>query len=351
MKKFSKTSVILILIILIGIALLWRKYHQANVVPPQELIAVEVVKVKLGQLPIEGHAVGALVAAKNIQLTPEVIGKVAKILVYDGTFVAEGTPLIQLENTVNKAKADSARANLNYSKTSFQRLVILGKKGAIAQETIDKARADLEEKKATAKEICTLADKMLIKAPFSGVLGKVLVNPGEFVNIGQKLVSLTDTKNLRVEFKLSEDYLAELKIGQQVTITTSAYPGKAFYGKVAYIAPTINTEDRTISIYADVPNQDGKLTAGLFVNVTELMGNKKNIILIPANSLLATIDGQQVFKVVEGKAVPTPIKIGIRTADQVQVVQGIKTGDLVVSAGQQKIKEGTLVKIIHHEKI
>ena len=224
-------------------------------------------------------------------------------------------------------------------------MVALGKKGAISRQAIDQALADLKEKKSIEKEARTLAEKMLITAPFDGVLGKVRVNPGEHVAIGQQLASLTDTQNLRVEFNISEKHLRNLKVGQQVTLKTTAYPEKEFYGKVSYIAPTINTEDRTISIYADVPNQDGQLTAGLFVNVTHLLGNQANALLIPAVSLVATIDGQQVYKIVSDKAVAVSVKIGQRTTDQVQVIEGLLLGDVVVTSGQHKLKDGSLVKL------
>jgi membrane fusion protein (multidrug efflux system) len=294
---------------------------------------------------LQEKAVGSLVAAKNMQLTPEVPGQIATILVRDGSLVKAGAPLIQLDDVVNKAKATSAKAKLTYSEGNYHRMQLLIKKGAISQQAVDQALADLKEKKAIEQESRVLAEKMLIVAPFDGVLGKVKVSTGEHVEVGQPLVSLTDIQNLRVEFNVSEKYLAKLKIGQQVTLTTSAFPGKEFYGKVSYIAPTINTEDHTISIYADVPNQDRMLTAGLFVNVVHLMGEEANVLFIPAVSLVATIDGQQVYKIVDGKAVSVPVKIGHRTTDKVQIMQGLMLDDVVVISGQHKLKDGTSVKL------
>lgn len=342
MFRSKKMIITLVIVVLLGWA--WHRHYSASKIPTQEAIVVDVEKVKQGNISMEAKAVGTLTAAKSVQLTPEVAGQVAKILAFDGSFVKQGTPIIQLDDAVNKAKAESDSANLKFSEANYHRMAILGKKGVISQQTIEQAAADLQGKKSAAKESITLANKMRITAPFDGVLGKVKVNLGEHVTVGQQLVNLTDTQNLRVEFVISEKYLSQLKIGQQVTLTTTTYLGKEFYGKVAFIAPTINTEDRTISLYADVPNQDGQLTAGLFVNVTQLMGNKNNVLLIPAESLVATIDGQQVFKIVNNKALAVAVKIGQRTIDQVEIKQGLAAGDVVVTAGQQKLRDGLAVK-------
>lgn len=339
-----------VLITLIVFTLLWGIWHwikvyRAGAIPSQEAIFVEVQLVKQGNLPIEAQAVGSLVAAKNVLLTTEVPGKVAQILVRDGIFVKQGTPLIQLDDTVNKAKADSAQANLIYSEANYKRMVLLGKKGAISQQAIDQSIADFKEKKAIEKEARILAEKMQIVAPFDGVIGKIRVSPGEYVAVGQPLVSLTDTHNLRVEYTISEKYLAKLALGQAIVLKSSAFPDQVFTGKVSFISPTINTEDRTISIYADVPNQNNKLAPGLFVNVTQSLGMENNVLLIPSVSLVATIDGQQVFKVINGKAVSVAVHIGQRTEKNVQVTGGLFLNDTIVTAGQHKIKDGTPVKL------
>ncbi len=319
------------------------KYHKKKKKKKSDAIVVEMKAVVQGSIPIVAETVGTLVANKHVQLISESAGQVKKIFVRDGQAVAEGQAILQLDDTVYRAKADSAKANLVFSEANYNRMVILSKKGAVSLQILDQALANLKEKRAIEKESRTLAEKMLIKAPFNGVLGKIKVTEGEHVNVGQSLTFLTDTKNLRVEFNISDKYLAKLKVGQQVTLKTSAYPKQAFYGKVSFIAPTINSEDHTISIAADVPNQDSALTAGLFVNVTHLLGEANQVLLIPSVSILATIDGQQVYKVVNGKAVPVPVVVGQRTLDQVEIMEGLKLNDIVVVAGQHKLREGVTV--------
>lgn len=319
-------------------------YHSSNKSAKMDATTVEAELVKTGDILIQAQAIGALTAAKNVEITPEIAGQVSEVLFQDGSFVKQGTPLIQLDDKVLKAKLESAKANLFYSETNYKRMVQLGKHGAISQQAIDQAFADLKEKKATEEESQVAYDKMKLIAPFDGMIGKAKVSPGHYVTTGQSLVSLVDTKHLRVEYSVSEKYLSALKLNQDVKITTTAYPGKEFTGKVSFISPTINPDNRTITLYATVPNEDGLLTSGLFVNITHFLGKEDNALLIPTQSLTATIDGQVVYKVVNGKAVSTPIVIGQRNSDSVQVISGLMKGDVIVVAGQQKIKDGAAVE-------
>jgi membrane fusion protein (multidrug efflux system) len=321
------------------------KHHRNQSRAIQDTVIVEATHVIVGDIPLQAKAVGTLSAAKNVEITPEFAGLVSAVLFQDGTFVKQGTPLIQLDDKVFKSKAESAKAALFYSETNFKRMQLLGKQGVIAKQAIDSALAELKQKQADAEQSQVALDKMKLIAPFDGVLGKSQVSPGNYVTVGQSLVSLTDIQHLRVEYSISEKYLPQLKLGQTVKITTNAYPGKEFVGKVSYISPTINAEDRTISLYADITNEDRSLTAGLFVSATQFLGVNKNAILVPAESLLATIDGQKVFKIVDGKAISAPVKIGERTSASAQIIEGITQNDVIVTAGQEKLKDGMPVEI------
>jgi membrane fusion protein (multidrug efflux system) len=234
---------------------------------------------------------------------------------------------------------------LTYSEVDYHRKVLLGKQGAISQQAIDQALADLKTKNATVQQSQVEVDKMLLVAPFDGVLGKFNISPGDYVTVGQKIVTLTDIIHLRVEYSVSEKYLSQLKPGQQVKITTSAYPKNEFMGTVAFISPTINEQDHTISLYADVANDQRLLTAGLFVNITQQLGTEMNALIVSADSLVPVIDGQQVYKVINDKVLAVPVVIGQRIQNSVQITSGVSVGDKIVVAGQQKLKDGALVEI------
>jgi membrane fusion protein (multidrug efflux system) len=342
-NRRKKYVIAIAAIILIGAS--WMKFHHKKASFQPDVTMVEVERVKYANIPVKVQAVGALVAAQSVRIAPETAGQVTKILFQDGMFVKKGTPLIQLNDAIYKTKLDSAKADYSLSKTTYGRIAELAKKGIISRQDAEKSLADLKEKKASAEESQAMLDKMLIVAPFDGVVGKSLVSPGNYVSTGQELVTLTDTHHLHVEYNVSENSLAMLKLGQAVKITTSTFPDKEFTGTVAYMAPTINTQDRTISLYAEVPNEDQKLVAGLFVNVEQTLGEQTNALMVPATSLLATIDGQQVYTVTGGKAHAVAVSVGQHTDNNVQILKGLSVGDSVVVAGQQKIHDGADVKV------
>jgi membrane fusion protein (multidrug efflux system) len=322
----------------------YRHFHSSSL-PQTEGVWVEAEEVKRGAIPIEIHAVGSLVAERQIAITPNMAGHIVKIFFKDGSFVSKGAPLIQLDDTIPKAQLASAQADFVFSKITYQRRETLGKKGLWPVQEIDQARADLEEKKALLQEKQATVDKLLLVAPFDGVLGKAQVSLGHYVTPGQALVGLTDIQYLRAEFSVSEKYLASLKLGQTVKIMTSVYPGKLFEGKIAYISPTIDTADRSISLYAEVANPDHLLTSGMSVSIRQTLGTQNATILVPARSIMATLDGQQVYKVINNKAYAVPVLLGQRNEEAVEVLQGLSEKDLVVVAGQQKLHDDMDVKI------
>jgi len=187
--------------------------------------------------------------------------------------------------------------------------------------------------------------KMQLTAPFDGVVGKSKVNPGDYVTTGQSIVSLTDTKHLRIEYNISEKFLPALRSQQEVHITTSTYPGKTFIGKVSFISPTITAENRSVAIYADIPNDNNELAPGMFVNVMQSLGTDEKVMMVPARSLVPMLEGQQVYKVVDGKAYAVTVLTGKRSNEQIQVLQGLALGDQVITDGQLKVKNGAEVQV------
>lgn len=335
-------------ILIIAIAVVFYAMKQSNPTQPilPDKVQVNIEQVQSGIIPMEVHVIGTLVAAKNVQITPETVGHVSKLYFQDGgIWVKQGTPLVQLNDTLYRAKLESDKANMIYSEVDYHRKVLLGKQGAISQQAIDQALADLKTKKANVEESQVELDKMLLVAPFDGVLGKFTISPGDYVTVGQKIVTLTDNMHLRVEYSISEKYLSQVKLGQKVKITTSAYPQNVFMGEVKFVSPTVSNEDHTISLYADVDNSQKLLTSGLFVNVIQELGMEKAL-LVPAASLIPTIDGQQVYKIVAGKAIAVSVRVGSRTQNSVQIISGLSVGDNIVIAGQEKLKEGVLVQTV-----
>ena len=306
-----KKLIIAALLILIGCYGV-IKFRSHSVVPVPPAVTVQVSTVKEMPMPLEVHAIGTLVASQSIEISPEIPGHIVKILFQDGATVNAGEPLIQLNDAAYKTKFQAAKARLVLSEGKFKRMTLLAKKSYVSQQLVDEVEADLKEKRADAEESEVMLKRMQLTAPFAGVVGKSKVNPGDYVTIGQQLVTLTDIKHLRIEFNVPERYLSALKIGQAVKISTAAYPNRVFTGRLAFIAPTISADNRSISLYAEVTNDDGALKPGMFVDVTQSLGTEEHALLVPSRTLVPMLDGQQIYKIVSGKASAVTVKVGKR---------------------------------------
>lgn len=343
-RKFLKRTWIF-LIVLTMIVSIWLVRHEKSshpVSPPA--VAVRVMTIKESNVPLDIQAIGTL-SAQTVEMTPELAGHVNKILIPDGGQVKKGQVIIHLDDAMYQAKLASSEAQLVYSKNNYKRMVLLGKQGAVTKQAIDSADADLKQRRAESLENSVMVQKMRLSAPFDGVIGKVKVEPGDYVNVGEHLVTLTDINHLHIEYTVPEIYLPQLKVGQSVDIQTNIYPDKKFTGKVAFVSPTIDPVTRSVQVYAEISNNDRLLSSGMFVTAHQSIGEQSHALMVPARSAISTLNGQQVYKVIDGKAVPVSVILGVRRQDMVEVKEGLSVGDVIVTDGQIKLQNGSPVKI------
>lgn len=338
-------KILIILLIVLAIIVIGMRYFKQSPQMASDATLVQTTRAQAKSLPLEMTAMGNLVAARSVEITSELPGHVSRVGFQDGSLVKANDLLVQLDDATYKAQYESANAQYTYSEGDYHRLAKLIDKHFISKRDIDKAQADMKEHRAAAQQFAAMVNKMHLTAPFDGVVGKSKVSIGDYVNAGQSLVTLTDTHHLRIEYTVPEKYLPMLALGQSVDIKTAAYPDKSFSGKVAFISPTVSTDTRSISLYADVENNNDVLKPGMFVNVSQSLGSEEHVVMIPARSLVPVLDGVQAFKVVNGKAYAVAVTLGKRSNDEVQVVQGLSAGDIVITDGQFKVKNGMPVKV------
>ncbi len=340
--KQKKKLAIIAAILIAAVAVMKWRHHSGS--EKGEAVLVEAASVKESTVPMEARALGTL-SARSIEIMSEAGGQVQKVNFQDGAQVKQGAVLLQLDDAVLNAKLASAKADYGYIEGNYNRMLPLGKKGFIAKDSLEKAEAELKKKKAELQESEVMLAHTKLIAPFDGATGKCKVSEGEYVTPGQGVVTLTDIQHLRVEYNLPEKYLPTIKIGQEVKVTSAAYPGKIFTGKVSFISPTINVENRSIALYADVPNDKNELASGMLVDVVQALGTNEHALMIPSRSLVPILDGQQVFKIVNGKASASNVVIGKRTENEVQILSGLSAGDQVITDGQMKVRNTMAVKI------
>ena len=308
-------------------------------------VVVEASQVMVAALPQALSAVGSLRSDETVIIRPEVAGRVAQINFREGERVTKGQPLIRLDDSVQRADLAKARANLTLSKTKFDRSVGLLNQGFLSGQAKDEAENVYKVAQAEVALMEARIAKMTIHAPFSGTIGLRLVSLGDYVKEGQDLVNLESLDPLKVDFRVPETALSQVRDGQTLQITLDALPDKAYDGRVYAINPLIDANGRSIVIRAQVPNKDGRLRPGMFARVRLFTSGVRDTMLVPEESLFPVGDDKYVYKVVDGKATRQKIDIGARRDGRVEVLSGLTPQDVVVTAGVIKLREGVAVQI------
>ncbi|HJV93223.1 MAG TPA: efflux RND transporter periplasmic adaptor subunit, partial [Azonexus sp.] len=308
-------------------------------------MAVEVARVKASDFADDAAAVGTLKSNESVVLRPEVAGRVSAIGFKDGAVVGKGDLLLALDAAIQEAELQQAKANLSLARSNHQRNVeLLGRK-FLSQQAVDSSAATLRVQEAAVQLAEAKVAKTRVKAPFRGVVGLRNVSVGDYVKEGQDLINIEDIATLRADFKLPESYLGRLNKGQIIEVTSDALPGERFKAVLDAVDPLVDPVGRSISARARLDNAAGKLRPGMFVRVRLLFGERKAVLLVPEQ---AVVPGAQpaVYRVVDGKATLLKVRLGVRRAAQVEVVEGLAEGDVVITAGQLKLREGVPVRAV-----
>jgi membrane fusion protein (multidrug efflux system) len=308
-------------------------------------IAVEVAKIAAADFSDEASAVGNLKSNESVVMRAETPGRVAAINFRDGAMVNKGSLLVELDAAVQEAELQQARANLALAQSSNKRNQDLLERKFVSQQALDNSAAALKVQEAAVQLAEAKVGRMRIKAPFTGMVGLRNISVGDYVKEAQELINIEDIGTLRVDFKLPETYLGRVVKGQVVEVSTDALPGEQFKAVLDAVDPMVDQNGRAISSRARLDNAPGKLRPGMFVRVRLIFGERRNVLMAPEQAI---VPGAQptVFKVVDGKAVTTKVRLGVRRAAQVEIVDGLAAGDLIVTAGQLKLRDGAAVRTI-----
>ena len=312
---------------------------------PPPGVAVEAVKVSMVRLPQSLAAVGSLRSDETVILRPEIAGRVARIHFKEGERVAKGTLLVKLDDSVQKADLDKARANHVLSKSKFERASGLLRQGFISSQARDESENSLKVAQAEVEIMEARVSKTSIEAPFSGTVGLRMVSVGDYVKEGQDMVNLESIDTLKVDFRVPELALSQVRDGQTLQVTLDAVPDRAYDGRVYAINPLIDANGRSVVIRAQVANRDGRLRPGMFARVRLFTSEAKEAAVVPEESLFPVGEDKYVYKVVDGKALRQKVEIGQRRDGRVEIVSGLSGDEVVVTEGHLKIRDGSAVRV------
>jgi membrane fusion protein (multidrug efflux system) len=317
---------------------------------PKQTVATAAVKFADWQPQI--NAVGTLRAVRGVDVTTEVAGLVRTIGFQSGQEIASGATLVQLNADSDIAQRQALEAAADLAAVVYKRDQEQFQAQAISQAQLDGDAADLRNKRAQEAAQAALVAKKTLRAPFAGQLGITTLNPGQYLNPGDKVVTLQQLDPILVDFRLPQQSLARITVGQSLALTADTWPGVTFDGHITAVNPQVDSATRNVQVEATVDNRSRRLFPGMFGHLQVAAGTLVHALTLPQSAVTYNPYGATVFLVIAdttnkgGQTVKQSfVTLGDTRGDQVQALAGVKEGDVVVTAGQLKIKNGTPVAI------
>jgi membrane fusion protein, multidrug efflux system len=325
---------------------------QNMVLPPETVTAMTVESEQWEQKII---ATATVTAVQGVEVSAEIGGRVKRIAFESGSVVNKGDVLIQLDTASEDAQLASAEATAALAKASLARVKKLNKQNLTSQDALETAEAKVKETVAQANNVRALIAKKTIKAPFSGRLGLRQVNLGQILSEGDAIVSLQTLDPIYVDFSVPQQELSRLVPELEVQVTVDAAPDQTFIGKIIATNPDVDLATRSVRVRAKVANPDEVLRPGMFAKATVIMPEKKTVLPVVVTAISYATFGNSVFVIDEQKNEQSGetekvlrqqfVRLGQARGDFIDVIDGLKPGETIVTSGVFKLRSGMKVVI------
>ena len=290
-------------------------------------------------------ATGQIEALQSIELRPDIEGRIAEILIREGSPVQKGAALFKVDDAELTAQVARAEADRDLARQSLARTRdLLGQK-ASSQAELERAEATARSNDAQLALLKVRLDRTTVRAPFAGVAGQRFVSLGDYVTTDTRLLALQTVSPQRASFQVPERYADQLKPGQVVTFRVAALPGKEFTGRVDFVDPVVQLPGRTILVKAVVPNPRRELQAGMFIEARLATAVRPSAVVVPEDAVIPLQGANFVWVAVGGKAARRQVELGVRTPGFVEIKSGVEAGEPVVVGGQERLGEGAPVAV------
>jgi membrane fusion protein, multidrug efflux system len=317
------------------------------------MAAVEVARAETVTLTDDVRAVGSLRSVQGVVVRPEASGRIAQLGFAEGGRVKRGQLLVQLDDTLQRAQLQQAEAQASIARTNLARSRELLAQSFVSQSAVDQNAAALEVAEAQVALAKVQINRMRVLAPFDGMVGIKLVDVGDYVRDGADIVSLEDLSKVTVQFALPERYADRVRTGQAVEIDVDALPGRRFEGRVQALDVQIDTNGRSLQVVAQMSNPGTVLRPGMFARPRVVFSTREGAVVVPEEALVPLGGKQYLFKVVdgpEGRKVSQRLeaRIGTRLLGKVEILDGVKPGDVVVTAGHGRLaqRDGVALRVV-----
>lgn len=306
-------------------------------------LPVNVVELRPERLENNLSVTGTVLPNETVNLRPEISGLVTKVAFREGEFVKKGTPLIYLNDDELRAQYE----RLEYTKKLFEsqenRQKQLLEKEAISQEEYDIVLNQFNTNLSDMRLIEAQLTKTVVRAPFDGILGLRQISEGSVIGSTDVIASIVNIDPIKIEFSIPERYAGMVELGSKIFFSSEA-GGQEVEGTVYAFEPTIDAGTRTLRLRATSPNRERKFLPGMFVRIKFILGVEEDAFLVPAEAVIPELSGYKVYVAnQEGVIEEKQVSIGIRTERDVQIVDGLREGDLVLTTGVLQVRTGMTV--------
>jgi len=366
--KHPKRKIIIAAVVFVVLIFVIRSCRSDNTVEndANEAFAVSAEVIGTAVLEEKIPITGSFEPLVSVEIVPEISGQLQKLRLGDGTpvdvgvVVKEGEVIAVINHDIYlaqlaevKAAVEAGKVTLADAEREKNRMVKLFQAGSSTEQARDKAvtaaemaAAQLRQAQAALEMVKVNVERATIKTPLNGIVAKKYVDEGNMVGPSTPLLNIVRIDELKVKGGVSERYLPQLKAGKTpVLITTDAYPNDSFQGTVFKVPVAVDPMTRTGEVEIRVPNKDGKLNPGMFARMT-IVVNRKEAVVVPDAALIREYDNEYVFVVNDGKAHRRLLKLGISQGELYEVLDGLSVGDVVVTHGQNQLKDGQAVQVV-----
>ncbi len=311
---------------------------------PAPVAPVSIYVVKSEILDNKVYSSGTISANEEVELHPEVSGKIVHLNIQEGKHVRKGELLLKINDADLQAQLRKLELQIKLAQEREQRQKKLLEINGVSQEDYDIAMNQLGTIYADVDFTKAQIDKTEIRAPFDGVIGLRKISNGAYVTPLNVIATVQQIRPIKIDFSVPERYSDKIKTGDQIRFTIQGL-GETFIGKIYAIDPKVDLSTRTVQLRALCNNQGEKIFPGSFARVELILASMPNAILVPTQSVVPILKGQKVFVFKNGEAVEQIVETGIRTDSQIEITKGISPGDSVITTGIMSIKQGTKVRL------
>ena len=358
MAKRMIAMLVLMIALIAGLAFIKFRQFQAMAAqfaamqPPPE--AVTTIVAQREEWPATISSIGTVAAVQGVTVSADLPGIVDRIAFDSGKPVKEGDVLVELDTRQEQAQLAAAEAQLELSRLTFERMQGLVEHDAVSRAEFDTAAAAFKQAEARIREIRATLERTIIRAPFGGVLGIRAVNLGQYLTGGDAVVPLQSLDPIYVNFGIPQQDASQMRLGRTVRITAGDLANVQFSGRISALDSVVDEATRNVRVQATLGNPGGKLRPGMFVQAQVMLGASQPVIALPGSAISYAPYGDSVFIVTDlkdehGKAYrgvrQQVVKLGGARGDQIAVLSGVKPGEVVVSSGVFKLRNGAAVQI------